>query len=353
MATYTNYGVVISGFSACVPKNIEDNLRNDVFSNKDDAQKFIETTGVKERRISEQDICTSDLTLAASIELITKLNWDIDQIGVLICVTQTPDHHGPMNSSIIQHKLGLSQRCIVFDIPIGCSGFIYGSSVISSMMKNIGIHKGLLLVGDTLSKQASPRDKSTQPLFGDAGAAIAFSLTNDNNDKIVFDLGGDGSGFKSLYLKDGGYRNPFSLKSLDYYSTEEGLIRNNCHTIMEGMDVFSFGISVAPKTVKNIIEYLDLNIEQIDFAVFHQANYFMNEMIRKKLKLTKEQTPYSIAKYGNTSSTTIPLTIVSELKDVIKSKKLNLLLCGFGIGLSWGAMYLSTDKIICTDLIEI
>lgn len=353
MAIYSSEGVIISGFSACVPKRIEKNIDNKIFSTPEDASKFIQTTGVKERRITTEAVCTSDLTIAASKELLAKLDWDVSEIGVLICVTQTPDYHGPMNSSIIQDKLGLSKCCIVFDIPIGCSGFVYGSSVISSLMKNIGISKGLLLVGDTLSKQASPKDKSTQPLFGDAGAAIAYSLTSDANDKIVFDLGGDGAGFSSLYTRDGGYRNPFNEKSLEYYSTAEGLTRNGCHTIMEGMDVFSFGISTAPKTVKNVLEFAGITIDIIDYSVFHQANFFMNEMIRKKLKLTPEQTPYSIGKYGNTSSATIPLTIVSELKDRIQSEKLNLILCGFGIGCSWGTMYLSTNNIVCTDVIEI
>ena len=258
-----------------------------------------------------------------------------------------------MNSSILQNELELSKDCIVFDIPIGCSGFIYGSSVISSMMKTFGINKGLLLVGDTLSKQASPKDKSTQPLFGDAGAAIAFNLSNNLQDRMIFDLGGDGSGYQSLYLKDGGYRSPFSLNSLEYYTTIEGLTRNGIHTIMEGMDVFSFGITTAPKTVKNVLEYCNLNIENVDFFIFHQANLFMNEMIRKKLKIPSEKFPYSINKFGNTSSATIPLTMVSELRSDLSTKKLKLILCGFGIGLSWGTMYIETNNITCLELLEI
>jgi 3-oxoacyl-[acyl-carrier-protein] synthase-3 len=353
MATYSSEGVIISGFSACVPKSIDKNINNQIFSTQEDAMKFIQTTGVKERRIATEDVCTSDLTLAASKELLTKLDWDASEIGVLICVTQTPDYHGPMNSSIIQNKLGLSKSCIVFDIPIGCSGFVYGSSVISSLMKNIGISKGLLLVGDTLSKQSSPKDKSTQPLFGDAGAVIAYSLTNNSNDKIVFDLGGDGAGFSSLYVKDGGFRYPFNEKSFEYFTPSEGLTRKGFHTIMEGIDVFSFGISTVPKTVINVLDFAGITIDSIDYAVFHQANFFMNEKIRMKLNLTPEQTPYSIGKYGNTSSATIPLTIVSELKNRIQLEKLDLILCGFGIGLSWGTMYLSTNNIVCTDVIEI
>jgi 3-oxoacyl-[acyl-carrier-protein] synthase-3 len=354
MAIVNVNGVVLSGLVACVPKNIEKNFENILFNSLEDANKFIETTGVIERRIVKSDICTSDLTIAAAEELMMKLNWNKNEVGLLICVTQTPDFHGPMNASIIQDKLGLTKECISFDIPIGCSGFVYGTSVLSSMMRSFGISKGLLLVGDTLSKQASPKDKSTQPLFGDAAAAIAYTLTNDENDEFVFDLGGDGSGYKSLYLKDGGYRNPFNKNSLEYIvSEDDGLERNGCHTIMEGMNVFSFGITTVPKTVKRVLEKTDLKVEDVDYFVFHQANFFMNEMIRKKLKADIKQVPYSLNKFGNTSSATIPLTMVSELKSELESKELDLLVCGFGIGLSWGTLHLKTNKLSCVELIEI
>lgn len=352
MATYIQTGVKISGISACVPRKNEENIQNSVFSTKEDADKFIQATGVANHRIADSLTCTSDLCEKAATELLQKINWSSSEIGILICITQTPDFHGPMNSTLLQHRLNLSKDTIAIDIPVGCSGFIYGTSVISSMMSAIGIKKGLLLVGDTLSKQASPKDKSTQPLFGDAGAAILFELTNDDDDKICFDLGNDGSGYKSLYLKDGGYRNPFNEDSLKYYETPEGLVRNGCHTIMEGMDVFSFGISTAPSTFKKVIAIANISIEQIDYALFHQANFFMNEKIRKKLGLTSDQVPYSLSKYGNTSSATIPLTLVSELQKQITTQNLKLVMCGFGIGLSWGTMYTESKNIVSLPVIE-
>jgi 3-oxoacyl-[acyl-carrier-protein] synthase-3 len=353
MAIISLNGVTLSGLVACVPKDIERNFENKLFKSIEDANKFIETTGVIERRIAKPEICTSDLAFAAAEKLLSKLKWDKKEVGLLICVTQTPDFHGPMNASILQDKLGLTKDCISFDIPVGCSGFVYGTSVLSSMMKSFGVTKGLLLVGDTLSKQASPKDKSTQPLFGDAASAIAYSLTNDHKDEFVFDLGGDGSGYESLYLKDGGYRNPFNKNSLEFLLTEDGIERNGCHTIMEGMNVFSFGISTVPKTVKRVLDKKDLKVEDIDFFIFHQANFFMNEMIRKKIKADIRKVPYSLGKFGNTSSATIPLTIVSELKSELETKELNLLVCGFGIGLSWGTLHLKTNKLNCVELIEI
>lgn len=346
-------GVKIAGISACVPTTVKKNIDNTIFNSPNEALKFIEITGVAERRISDPQTCTSDLTIIAAKKLINELEWEKSDIGILLCITQTPDFHGPMNSSIIQDRLGLTKDCISLDIPVGCSGFVYGSAVISSMMKSFNISKGILLVGDTLSKQASPKDKSTEPLFGDAGSAIAFSQTLNIKDKITFDLGGDGSGYKSLYMKDGGYRYPFNQDSLNYYTTDDGLIRNSCHTIMEGMDVFSFGISTVPKTINNLLNYCNLTVNDIDYFVFHQANYFLNETIRKRLKISPEKVPYSIAKYGNTSSATIPLTMLSEIRSDLEKKKMKLVLCGFGIGLSWGTMLVETENILCLDIIEI
>jgi 3-oxoacyl-[acyl-carrier-protein] synthase-3 len=353
MAIVSVNGVSLTGLVACVPQDKEINLDNKIFKSSEDAKKFIETTGVKERRIAKSHICTSDLTLAAATELLNKLNWDKREIGIMICVTQTPDFHGPMNASIIQDMLGLAKDCICFDIPIGCSGFVYGTSVLASMMKTLGISKGILLVGDTISKQASPRDKSAQPLFGDAAAAIAYTLSNDEEDVFVFDLGGDGSGYESLYIKEGGYRFPYNKNSLDYITHDDGIERNGCQTIMEGMDVFSFGINTVPKTVKAVLEKTCCGVQDISYFIFHQANHFMNEMIRKKIKAEIHQVPYSLGRFGNTSSASIPLTMVSELKSELETEKLELLVCGFGIGLSWGTLQLKTNKLRCVEMIEI
>jgi 3-oxoacyl-[acyl-carrier-protein] synthase-3 len=353
MSIFQTYGVELTGLVACVPKDISKNSENKIFNNIEEVNKFIQNTGVKERRVVKNNTCTSDLTIAAAEKLLAQLKWEKHEVGLLICVTQTPDFHGPMNASIIQDRLGLSQDCLVFDIPIGCSGFIYGTSVVVSLMKTYSISKSILLVGDTLSKQASPKDRGTQPLFGDAGAAIAYNLTNNENDELVFDFGGDGSGYEALYVKHGGYRFPFNESSLKFTTTDDGIQRNGCHTIMNGTDVFSFGITTVPKSVNLVLSTIKQNVENINYFIFHQANLLMNEMIRKRIKAEIHQVPYCLAKYGNTSSATIPLTMASEIKSDLKTKDLNLLLCGFGIGLSWGTLYLRTSKIKCVELIEI
>jgi 3-oxoacyl-[acyl-carrier-protein] synthase-3 len=212
--------------------------------------------------------------------------------------------------------------------------------------------KALLLVGDTLSKICSADDKSTYPLFGDVGTATALEY-DEKAESIFFNMNSDGSGYNAIHINDGGYRNPVSQSSFEVAERGKGIISNNLQLILDGMDVFSFGIKRAPENVNKLIEEFQLDKEQINYFIFHQANLFMNEKIRKKLDLPSEKVPYSLKDFGNTSSATIPLTMVSQLNEELRTKKLHHVACGFGVGLSWGSIYFSTDKIVCPTLIEI
>jgi 3-oxoacyl-[acyl-carrier-protein] synthase-3 len=170
---------------------------------------------------------------------------------------------------------------------------------------------------------------------------------------MLFSMNTDGSGYQAIIINDGGYRHPFSVSSLDRIVRGEGIISNNLQSILNGMDVFSFGIKEAPRSVNGLIDEFGLDKNQIDYFIFHQANLFMNEQIRKKLKLPVEKVPYSLKDFGNTTSATIPLTMLTQLTQELQSKKLYHIACGFGIGLSWGAMYFSTDHIVCPSLLEV
>lgn len=158
----------------------------------------------------------------------------------------------------------------------------------------------------------------------------------------------------SLYIvRDGGCRKPFTINSLDRINHGEGLERSNSELELEGMSVFSFGISKAPKSVNELLQHFSIDKESVDYYTFHQANLFMNEKIRKKLKLPAEKVPYSLRDFGNTSCASIPLTLVSQLTDKLRANSLSHISCGFGVGLSWGSAYFNTNNIKCPDLIEI
>lgn len=342
--------VCIRGVSACVPRTKEYN--KDIYSKWGDYEHFFSTTGIEQRRRASNEVCSSDLCISAAEKLISDLYWNKSDIDVVVFVTQTPDYILPATSTVIQKKLGLSEHCYTLDISLGCSGWVYALSVIAALIQNGTMKKGLLLAGDTILKLCSQEDKSTYPLFGDAGTATALEY-DEKSVPMKFSLYSDGSGYDAIIIRDGGYRSPTSQSSFISETYGEGVVRNQLNLELDGMNVFSFGISKAPKAVNEILEHFILDKDLIDYYIFHQANFFMNEKIRKKLKLPPEKVPYSLKCFGNTSCASIPLTLVTELSDELRTCNLKHIGCGFGVGLSWGAVYFETNGIVCPNLIEI
>ncbi len=326
--------VEIVGVSDCVPKEKEDNCQ--IYSKWGDYDNFISSTGIKSHRVAPSNVTTCDLCYESAKKLITELQWNKDEIDALIFVSQTHDYVLPATSCILQEKLELSQNCYTLDVSLGCSGWVYGLSVITSLMQNGSIKKGLLLVGDTITKLCSKDDKSTYPLFGDAGSATALSY-NKNASTIYFNLHTDGTGKNNIIVKDGGDRNPVKETSLHSEVVSEGIERCALNLELDGMNVFSFGITKVPKCINELVEHFNLDKEKTDLFVFHQANKFMNEKICKKLKLDNKKTPLSLDDFANTSCASIPLTLVTRCQNNLKNTSQSLIVCGFGVGLSWGS----------------
>jgi 3-oxoacyl-[acyl-carrier-protein] synthase-3 len=212
----------------------------------------------------------------------------------------------------------------------------------------MGINRVLLLVGETFSKITSPYDKVNAPLYGDAGTVTL--VEKGDFETSFFDLCSDGSGAESVMVKAGGCRFPASVENLKVEEKEDGNRRSDNQIYMDGMDVFNFALKVVPKSVKNMIEKTETAIESLDYLVFHQANRFMTDFFIKKLKFPPEKVPYCIDRFGNTSSASIPLTIVSELSGTLDNKK--AILCGFGAGLSWGTVYMPFKNCKVSQLID-
>jgi len=344
--------VSIKGVSACVPKYKEDNKMLSLFQNKDDINKFIETTGIEYRRmVKDSGVCSSDLCYHAASRLLEEINWNPEEIDCLIFVSQTPDYILPATACILQDRLGLSQDCYTLDISLGCTGWVYGLSVISSLLSGGLMRKGLLLVGDTTTVTKSPRDKSTYPLFGDAGSATALEYDPGSEKDMMFHYGTDGSRYEAIMIPDGGFRNFFNDQSFKEEVIEPGIARNRLQSILNGPAVFTFGITKAPKSVNTLLEQFGMEKESIDYFIFHQANLFMNEKIRKKLKIEGAKVKYSLKDYGNTSSASIPLTMVTEHGSELSHKK--LLACAFGVGLSWASVVLEVKDLVIPEIIEI
>lgn len=334
----------IAGISSAVPRHVINNLECKSVSKDYDSAAFVESTGVHNRHVDE--ICTSDLGYAAAEKLIADLGWDKSEIEALIFVSQSPDYLYPSTACILQDKLGLSKECYANDSALGCSGWTYGISQLASLMTSGCVRKGLLIVGD--AKRVVP---DNDPLFGFAASVTALEY-EEGAKGFQCHYGTDGSGYDAIIVPDGGCRNGVSARSFDFEEVDSKYY-NRLQCRMNGMDVFSFGISVPPKSIKKLAEHFGFDYLEADYFVFHQANLKMNNLLAQKLKLPAEKVPMSIREYGNTSSASIPLTICTQLKGKFEAKPTRFICCGFGIGLSWGTVAFETNNIVISDLIEL
>lgn len=344
------HNVSIAGIAAGVPKRI---IKNQEYSEKYssagyDIIAFIESTGVAERRVS-QNHTTSDLGIPAAEKLISDLKWDKNSIEAILFVSQTADYILPATACIIQDRLGLPTSCYALDISLGCSGWVYGVHMLASLIsasRGKTFRRALLFAGDSIG-----RVHQDHPLFGAACTVTALEYKRSVK-SMRFDFGTDGSGYNAIIIPDGGCRNGITPKSFDTYKYD-GHTYNRLQTQMNGIDVFSFGISTVPKSITSLATHYKFDYLDFDYYVFHQANLSMNNTICRKLKLNQDKVPMSIQSFGNTSSASIPLTIVTQLKGKIEKTPTKLICCGFGVGLSWGTLAYESDNVILSDLVEI
>jgi 3-oxoacyl-[acyl-carrier-protein] synthase-3 len=224
--------------------------------------------------------------------------------------------------------------------------------VVYGMMQGGNFHKALILDGETRSKVYSPKDRRSAFIFGDAGVA-ALVERNEKYGKSWFSLNSDGSRFDLIMIKGGGYRHPSSEETLrEKVIDEYGNIRSDEQGYMRGGDVFTFVIREIPRDIKKTLEYAGIDKDQIDYYVFHQANNYINSYIAKKMKLDTTKIPHTIEKFGNTSSVSVPITIVSELKDQLTDRR-TVLMSAFGVGMSWATGILTFDGCRISEIVEI
>jgi len=350
LLSFNNIG--ISGMAAAVPRRVINNYDYDLYFRKEDIKDVVDKIGVKERRFADENTCSSDLCFAAAEKLITEMLINRDEIDLLIFVSQTPDYRMPATSVLLQERLKLSTSTITFDINLGCSAFLYGLSIAYSMITAGGIRKALILDGETRSKVYSQKDRKTGFLFGDAGIA-ALIESGGNYGKSWFSLNSDGSREGLIKIPAGGYRKMSSCETVTEKVIDEyGNIRSEEQGYMNGADVFNFVIREVPKDFYRLLDYSGIDSSTIDYFIFHQANSYINSFLAKKLKIPSDKLPSTIEKFGNTSSVSIPLTMISELKEKLTTHK-RLLFSGFGVGLTWGTAVLEVEACYLGNIIEV
>jgi 3-oxoacyl-[acyl-carrier-protein] synthase-3 len=352
MALLKFEGVGVRGLAGCVPKNTIETLSYTTVFSAQEAKEIADKTGIYQRRFAPDGMTASDMCFHAANRLLNDLDIDRSEIDLLIFVSQTPDYRMPATSVILQNRLGLSSQTMSFDICLGCSAFVYGLSVVYSLMEKSGLKRALLLDGETRSRVYSPKDRTTAFLFGDAGVA-ALIERDPKYGRSYFSLNSDGSREELIKIKAGGYRYPSTHDTLkEKVVDEHGNVRSDEHGSMNGPDVFNFAIREVPVDIQRVADFSGIALSEMDYYVFHQANAYMNGYLQKKLKLPVEKLPSSISKFGNTSSVSIPITIASELKGKLAGRK-RMMLCGFGVGMSWATSFLEFHDCYIPELVEI
>jgi len=345
-------GVKIEAMTACVPANIADNMvvGGGIFS-EHELKNVLKATGIEKRRVCKNDDTTAlDLSLKAAENIFENTELKREDIGAVVFVTFTPDNQMPNNATLVQRQLGLGNFIPAFDINLACSGYVYGLWISSLMAYNMN-KKVLFLDGEKQSHLTSKKDKSTALLMGDAGSATIIS-PDKNDNEWFFSFETYGEDREALYIPAGGARSPLKKEDLDYVEDEDGSSRRNIDIKMNGMDVFRFVIQKVSSNIKSTMENVGIEESEIDFFAFHQANEYMLKQISKRNKIPFSKVPISIDRYGNSSSTTVPVTICSEKKKEITEKNNRVLLSGFGGGLSIGTGIIDIDEIYCGGILE-
>ena len=337
LLNFSNVGM--TAIAACVPSKVINNRDLNKVMPQEEVDKLVNAIGIEERRHADKNVTSSDLCFKAAEKLLDDNNIDRSTIDMLLFLTLTPDYVSPPTSCVLQHRLGLPESCATMDIGLACSGFIYGLSTAYAFASTPSVNRVLLLVGETMSKLANPRDMVNYPLYGDAGTACL--VEKGQFGEATFLLTSDGAGEKSVIVPSRGYRNPLTAESLIDKEYENGNFRRDIDITMDGIDTFNHAIRVIPKQAKALMQACEITQDDVDYLVSHQANKMMIDFIVKRLKFDTSKVPFCISKYGNTSCASVPLTIVSELYDKLEGTK-RIMMSSIGAGWSYATAYLNT-----------
>ena len=339
MLTSEFQNIRIAGICCALPTKHIVNLEEyrELFG-EETVKKNSSLTGIYESYVCGEYQTVSDLCLEAAKKLLDEKGIDPKSIDVLLYCSYNRDYIGPSTAYILQYRLGLSMDCIAMDFPIGCSGFVCGLHTMSTLLASSTAKRGLLMVGDSTSRYSAPLDKNRM-LFGDAGAAI-YVEKQKASPLMRFALRNDGSRFRAL-MTPGADRIVVGATH-ERVMQADGNIRSDYDTTMNGMEVFNFAITDVPKLILEFMKEYGYKSEDFDYLLLHQANLFILKHVAKKVKFPMEKVPLSLDRYGNSSGTTIPVTICDAFAGK-EPRHIHALMSSFAVGLSWGVSTLDFD----------
>ncbi|MTJ07335.1 MULTISPECIES: 3-oxoacyl-ACP synthase III family protein [unclassified Anabaena] len=342
--------ISMRGIAVALPQETEFNHELSDVLEHDEIERISQTIGIYSRRVAEEGITAFDLMYQAVNKLLNTTNIRKENIDCLVCITQTPDYLIPGNSFLLCHQLGLDPKVLTLDINTGCAGFTHGLIVLGKLLNNGDLKCGLLVIGDTITKLVNNQDKAAHLLFGDGAAACVLEFDQNSQGLTAFwrTIADD---YDKLIVPAGGMRKPISQETSITTFRGNGIYRSDNDLAMDGAAVFSFCIKEVPDLVNFALRTCNLSSEDIDLFVFHQANKFMVDYIRKKLKLSAEKVPILVEGIGNTSGASIPIAISRyAYNQGINKISGRLCLTGFGVGLSLSSIIIEVEDLIVTSL---
>ena len=329
-------GVKFNYIEYFLPSNIltnEDLYKE--FSNYEPSQ--IESKiGIRNRHIVSENETALDLAFDACEKVLKE--YDRSKIDFLILCTQSPEYILPTTACILQDRLGLRTDIGAFDFNLGCSGFVYGLAISKGLISSGVANNILLVTSETYTRHINPKDYANKSIFGDGAAAVILEKSDEEH-ILKFVLGTDGKGMNNLIIPNGGARNKYN-ENEEAEADDSGNYRTKNDLYMNGPEIFNFTIKAIPPLVTKTLEKNNLKLEDIDYFIFHQANKYMLDYLRKKIKIPIEKFYNNMQETGNTVSATIPIALKDCLENGTVKEGDKVLLCGFGVGYSWGATIL-------------
>jgi 3-oxoacyl-[acyl-carrier-protein] synthase III len=344
--------VAVTAITATVPRNVIAIANTGGTWADQELQRVMQATGITHVRVAPQSMTTADLAEDAARRLMTTAAVDRDSIGAIVFVSQTPDYVMPATSVLLQSWLGLPASTLAFDINGGCCGYIYGLLQASMLVQSGVCRRVLLLAGDTTTKLLAPADRSVRAVFGDAASATLVEYREDSS--IAFAIRSDGAGASTLLVPAGGFRTPASPTTAIERVGEDGNARSDNHLYMDGTGVLTFATKVVPEIIDEVLEIAPWERAEVTLFMLHQANKLMVDILRRKLRVEPAAVPFVCGEIGNTGPASIPVALTvasSQLQAASRLEK--AILCGFGVGLSWGAAAVDLSKTRFIPLAEL
>lgn len=328
----------ISAISYYLPDRIYTNAEYyNEFPEALNGKSSLEKVGVKQRHIARPDETASELALAAGEKLFAEHGINRNSIDFLVLCINEPDYYTPTTACVLQERLKLPKTCGAFDYNLGCSGFVYGLGIASGLLHSMGARNILLITTSVLSHTFHKRDRSSWFVFGDGAAATLITATGEEPGIGPFVYGTDGKGEGKIIVRDGGARNPIGPGSYDDIKDEFGNITSRANFYMDGTGILLFTLKTVPALIQQVLDKAQLQLDDIDLFVFHQANAYMNDTIRKKIGIPEEKFVHCIENTGNTVASTIPIALYESQMNGRLKPGMRVLVAGFGTGLSWAA----------------